>query len=252
MRLLPGQFQPDDLVKRGGGWDPGQEHVQFLGRLLAACVRQQASSASLTAILAQPGGTSVPTDLKAVIQTLCVAFDTGLVTESNFPRHMSNRSSLVGGYFCVTTEMILGHGGQLAAAPGHEAAGVWSPAGAPQITQAELAGYASQLAGACGDGAEHALRSIGAHRPDLPPHFHVMFVAVRPGYRKQGAAVEMVRTPGQALTGTGTGVRGEASSGHGFALWQRMGGQPDRTEDPAAGRAHALPDVGRPGRVARR
>jgi GNAT superfamily N-acetyltransferase len=169
----------------------------------------------------------VQADLKAVIQTLCLAFDTDPVTEWNFPRHMANRASLVEGYFRVTTEMILGHGGHVVATPGHDAVGVWSPAGAPEPTEAELAGYANQLTRACGDGAERALtimRAIDAHRPaDLPPHFHVMFVAVRPEYRKQGAAAEIMRTLGQALTETGTGVRGEASNAHSFALWQRMG-----------------------------
>lgn len=145
------------------------------------------------------------TDLKAVVQTLCLAFDTDPVTEWNFPRDMANRASLVEGFFRVTTEMILGHGGHVAATPGHEAVGVWSPSGAPEPTEAELADYASQLSRACGDGAERALtimRAIDAHRPaDLPPHFHVVFVGVRPEYRKQGAAVEILRTLGQALTG---------------------------------------------------
>src|SRR5215471_4514720 len=98
----------------------------------------------------QPGGTAMPTDLKAVVQTLCLAFDTDPVTEWNFPRDMANRGSLVEGFFRVTTKMILGHGGHVAATPGHEAVGVWSPAGAPEPTEAELADYASQLSRACG------------------------------------------------------------------------------------------------------
>jgi hypothetical protein len=41
----------------------------------------------------------VPADLKAVIQTLCLAFDTDPATEWNFPRRLANRASLVEGYF---------------------------------------------------------------------------------------------------------------------------------------------------------
>ena len=41
----------------------------------------------------------MPTDLKAVVQTLCLAFDTDPVTEWNFPRDMANRASLVEGFF---------------------------------------------------------------------------------------------------------------------------------------------------------
>lgn len=169
----------------------------------------------------------MPTDLEAVIQTLCLAFDTDPVTEWNFPRDMANRESLVEGYFRATTEMILEHGGHVIATPGNEAVGVWSPAGAPEPTEAALADYASRLTRTCGDGAERALaimRAIDAHQPaGLPPHFHVMFVAVRPERHKQGAAVEIMRTLGQALTEAGSGVRGEASNAYSFALWQRMG-----------------------------
>jgi len=176
---------------------------------------------------ATPSRRPSPADLRSVIETLCLAFDTDPVTEWNFPRHLANRPSLVEGFFRLTTEMILDHGGYVAATPGYEAVGVWSPPDAAEPTEAELADYASALVRACGEGAERALtimRAIDASRPaDIPPAFHVLFIGVRPDQRKQGGAVEILAAVGQALIETGTGVYGEASNEHSRALWQRFG-----------------------------
>src|SRR5215831_7491586 len=93
--------------------------------------------------------------------------------------------------------MILGHGGHVAATPGHEALGVWSPAGALAPTEAELADYASLLSRACGDGAERALtimRAVGAHSLVLWQRF---------GLRPNGTGDPAAGTRAVALSGAG-------------------------------------------------
>jgi len=100
-----------------------------------------------------------------------------------------------------------------------------------------------ELTRACGDGAGRVLaimRAIDARRPaGLPPHFHVMFVGVRPEYRKQGAAIEILRALGQALTEAGAGVRPDASSPHNLVLGQRFGVTVSRTDQRSSCRMTA-------------
>lgn len=167
------------------------------------------------------------TDLEAVVQTLCLAFDSDPVTEWAFPRHLANRGPVVEGFFRATTELILQHGGRAVATPGHEAVGVWSPPGAAEPAEADVAGYAARLTGAYGDAVERALTVMGlidARRPaGLPPHFHVLFVGARPEHHKRGAAIQVMGMLAQALNETGAGVLGEASSTYSLALWRRMG-----------------------------
>lgn len=174
------------------------------------------------------------TDLNAVVQTLCLAFDSDPVTEWAFPRHLANREAVVEGFFRATTKLLLEHGGHAAATPGHEAVGVWSPPGAPEPAEAAVAAYAGRLTSAYGTAAERALTVMGlidAHRPaGLPPHFHVLFVGARPEYHKRGAAIQIMGMLAQALTETGAGVLGEASSSYSLALWRRMGASRIGTE----------------------
>ncbi|WP_007513840.1 MULTISPECIES: GNAT family N-acetyltransferase [Pseudofrankia] len=166
-------------------------------------------------------------DLPAVVETLCLAFDTDPVTEWNFPRDLANRAALIEGFFRVTVGMILDHGGTVATTTDHVAIGVWSPPGEPTLTEAEAADYADALFKACGEGGERAaiiMQALdAAHPADLPPHYHVFFAGVRPGHQARGHALAVTRTLAAVTNAAGAGVYAEASNLRSLALWERLG-----------------------------
>lgn len=166
-------------------------------------------------------------DLDAVVTTLTSAFRDDPVLVWTFPREVPRREQLLDGFFRVTTEMLLRHGGLTAATPGYEAVLVWSPPGTPDLTEAESKQYLSDLAaatGTCGERAAVLMAALDEHYPrDLPPHIHVMFAAARPSPEITGAGVMLVRAMLRQQRRPGTGLYAEASSPFNLSLWERMG-----------------------------
>jgi ribosomal protein S18 acetylase RimI-like enzyme len=166
-------------------------------------------------------------DVAAAVETLCVAFDTDPVLEWTFPRAIAGRTALVEAFFRITTEMVLEHGGEIGATAGYEAVSVWAPPGEPTMGEARHAEYLAALLAGCGEGGERAttvMRALEAGQPpDLPPHFHVMFAAVRPEHQTRGSASEVSRMLAVAANAAGAGVYAEASNHRSLALWERIG-----------------------------
>lgn len=166
-------------------------------------------------------------DLEAVVETLCLAFAADPVLTWNFPPDLADRAALVAGFFRVTTEMLLDHGGEIGATANYEAVAVFSPPEATALSEAEAADFLAALLAVCGEGGERAaiiMRALDdAHPTDLPPHFHVMFAAVRPGAQAQGHARAISGALAQAADAAGAGVYAEASNLASLALWKRLG-----------------------------
>ncbi|MCM3883260.1 GNAT family N-acetyltransferase [Frankia sp. R82] len=170
---------------------------------------------------------SGPTDLEAVVETLCIAFDTDPLLTWNFPRDMANRAVHVAGFFRVTVQMILDHGGTVATTPNHEALGVWSPPGEPALGETDELRFAEALLAACGEGGERAVAIMAAlaaaHPSDLPPHYHVMFAAVRPEFQFRGHSGAIGHHLALTANAEGAGVYAEASNLHTLEVWRRLG-----------------------------
>ncbi|ADP83586.1 N-acetyltransferase [Pseudofrankia inefficax] len=166
-------------------------------------------------------------DIEAVVETLCLAFESDPVLTWNFPRDLANRSALVAGFFRVTTQLILDHGGEIGATANYEGLGVWSPPGATALSEAETDDFLNALFTACGEGGERAaiiMQALDEALPaDLPAHYHVMFAAVRPGAQAQGHAHAISNLLARAANEAGAGVYAEASNLRSLALWERMG-----------------------------
>ena len=166
-------------------------------------------------------------NLDAVVDTLTRAFWDDPVVSWAFPHDAGQREQLMDGFFRVTTELLLAHGGLVGATSGHEAVLVWSPPGTPDLSEADNARYLSELAGATGRCAARAvtlMETLDAHYPSaLPPHVHVMFAAARPEARSWGAGVLLVRALIRQRSEPGLGLYAEASSPDNLSLWQEMG-----------------------------
>jgi hypothetical protein len=166
-------------------------------------------------------------DMDAIVTTLTSAFRDDPVLVWTFPREVPRREQLMDGFFRVTTELLLGHGGLAAATPRHEAVLVWSPPGTPDLSKAENTRYRSELAaaaGACGERATTLMETLDGHYPQgLPPHNHVMFAAARPSSEVTGAGVILLRAILRQQRRLGFGLYAEASSPLNLSLWEQMG-----------------------------
>ncbi|MGC0362212.1 ribosomal protein S18 acetylase RimI-like enzyme [Rhodococcus sp. 27YEA15] len=179
-------------------------------------------------------------DLDAVSATLTAAFHDDPVMAWAIPSGTDDRERYLGAFFRLTTRFLLDHGGLVAMSADYRAVLVWSGVGeeADASENEEFLDLLSSQTGPSGDRVRTLMAALDDHHPvGLPPHFHVLYAAVRPHARGDGIRRSLTGALRALRHREQIGAYGEASSLRSLRLWERLGGE-------RIGAAIELPDGG--------